>query len=152
MKAVGFLIGDPLSGPCWTSCPYWHWSPTTRSTPSCAKIFLTQSSCQDAAPAGCSCKKIPTGVDLILVYLHYKTEMHHCADVLPARDGGIPQLAVEGLPCAERLAGGASYYEDGILISKQRSCAHALVGSIKIPGLTVMRIDGGKIERYSWLE
>ena len=104
------------------------------------------------SPGGVFMQKIPTGVDLVLVYLHYKTEMHHCADVLPAHDGGIPQLAVEGLPCAERLAGGASYYEDGILISEQRSCTYALVGSVKIPWLTIMRVDGGKIERYSWLE
>ena len=103
-------------------------------------------------PGGVLMQKIPTGVDLVLVYLHYKTEMYHCADVLPAHDGGIPQLAVEGLPCAERLAGGASYYEDGILISKQRSCTYALVGSVKIPGLTIMRVDGGKVERDSRLE
>ena len=103
-------------------------------------------------PGGVFMQKIPTGVDLVLVYLHYEAEMYHRADVLSTRDGGIPQLAVEGLPCAERLAGGASYYEDGILISKQRSCTYALVGPVKIPGLTIMRIDGGKVERYSRLE
>ena len=103
-------------------------------------------------PGGVLMQKIPTGVDLVLVYLHYKTEMHHRADVLPTHDGGIPQLAVEGLPCAKCLAGGASYYEYRILISKQRSCTYALVGSVKIPGLAIMRVDGGKIERYSWLE
>ena len=103
-------------------------------------------------PGGVFMQKVPTGVDLVLVYLHYKTEMYHRADVLSTHDGGIPQLAVEGLPCAERLAGGASYYEDGILISKQRSCTYALVGSVKIPWLTIMRVDGGKVERYSWLK
>ena len=53
---VDFLTGEPLSFPDCTSEPNWHCSALMRSTPGYFRSSLTQSSCQDIAPAGCSCK------------------------------------------------------------------------------------------------
>ena len=50
---VLFLTGLPLS----PLCPYWHWSPVTRSTPGSIIICFTQPSSHESALSGCSWKK-----------------------------------------------------------------------------------------------
>ena len=96
--------------------------------------------------------KIPTSVDLVLVYLHYKSEMHHCSYVLTVYEGRVPEFIVECLPCAERLAGGAAYDKDGFLVLEQLSRSGALLRSIEIPRLAVVRVDGGEVEGDPRLE
>jgi len=97
------------------------------------------------SPGGVLMQEIPASVDLVLVYLHDKSEMHHRTNIFATYDGRISQLAVECLPSAERLAGGAAYDQNGLLVLKQRTRARTFVKPIEIPGLAVMGIDGGEI-------
>ena len=116
MKAVGFLIGDPARSPRLTSCPYWHWSPMTLSTPFCVRIRPDALFVPRGSPGGVLVQEIPASVDLVLVYLHDEAEVYHRANVFAANYREISQLAVERLPCAEGFTGWAAYYEDGLLV------------------------------------
>ena len=97
------------------------------------------------SPGGVLMQKIPTTIDLVLVYLHDKPEMHHRTNVLATYDGRISQLAVECLPGAKCFAGRAAYDQNRLLVLEQRTRARTLLRSIEVPGLTVMGIDGSEI-------
>ena len=91
-------------------------------------------------------QKISTSIDLVLIYLHYESEMNHRTRVFAVHKGRVPEFIVECLPSAESFADGAAYDEDRFLIMKQSTRSGALLGSVKIPRLTVVRVNGGKVE------
>lgn len=57
MNPLALRTGCPLYRPYWTSCPYWHWSATTRFTPGQVMSSTMHDSSPETADLGLPCEK-----------------------------------------------------------------------------------------------